>query len=214
MKKVFISLIIFICACFSSFAYDSYSTFAASLGFGSEEGTADGISAEASLGNFGLFMGAGIFPDFKSVGFHLDMDLHLANWAKNNKGGSGASSIGGSKSFSLAYQIGLGPSFKNDNDDVLIQFTPELGIAFELETGKVYSYSYTYYGFLFGFGGDLSFAFNPKRKYSFLMGTHLAYYPVYKPSLTVDREAYDIDFDSYSRFMMNIYLGVLIHNQR
>lgn len=222
MKKLSIFLTLLTVLTFSVQAYDSHSTIAASLGFGSEKGTANGVSATASLGNFGIFMGAGIFPDLKNVGFHFDMDLHLANWATNSEGGVGTSSLGGSKSFALAYQVGLGPSFKKENDDILIQFTPELGIALEMEAGTLsvysYEYSYQYFGFLFGFGGDLSLAFKPTNKCSFVMGTHLAFYPVYKPSITVgtksEKKSYDIDFDSYSRFLMNIYLGVQIHRSK
>ncbi len=227
MKKI-ISLVVFLAfASFSSFAYDSHTTFAASLGFGSENGEINNVSTSASLGNFGVFIGAGIFPDFNNVGFHVDMDLHFANWASGNEGGIGTASLDGSKSFSLAYQVGLGPSFKKETDDILLQFTPEIGIAWEMEKGNVsytsrsyyysytYSFDYLYTGFLFGFGGDLSLAIKPTNKLSFAMGTHLAYYPVYKPSITVGTDSgkvsYDIKLDSYSRFLMNIYLGVQLH---
>ena len=218
MKKLFLFFTLILFSIFQVSAYDTHSTFAASLGFGSESGKSNGISASSSLGNFGIFMGTGFFPDFKNVGFHFDMDFHLANWASNSEGSVGTSSIGGDKSFAIAYQLALGPSFKKETDDILVQFTPELGIALEMETGKVsyysYSYSYSYTGFLFGFGGDLSLALKPTNKCSFAMGTHLAYYPVYSPSIKINDKAYDINFDSYSRFMMNIYLGVQIHNHR
>lgn len=210
---------------------DSVSTiFAASLGFGSEKGSTKGVSASVTFGNFGLFAGAGIFPNNSDVGFHFDMDLHFLNWASTNEGGLGTSAYKGEKSFGLSYQVGLGPSFKKEDNDILIQFTPELSIALELETGKVhyntnyYSYSvaYTYCGFLFGFGGDLSVALTPTDKFSFVLGTHLAYYPVYKPSVSVSTKSgettytnhLDIDFDNYSRFMMNFYLGVQIHQHK
>lgn len=69
-------------------------------------------------------------------------------------------------------------------------------------------------GFLFGFGSDISFAFNPGNKYSFVAGSHLAYYPVYKPSLKINDTTYNLDLDNYSRFMMNIYLGIQILKYR
>ena len=69
-------------------------------------------------------------------------------------------------------------------------------------------------GFLFGVGSDISFAFNPGNKYSFVAGSHLAYYPVYKPSLKINDTTYNFDLDNYSRFMMNIYLGIQILQYR
>ena len=224
MKRLLAFTTFILSTVFSTFAYDFHTNFAASLGFGSENGKINNVSTNSTLKNFGIYAGAGIFPDYSFVGFHFDIDLHLLNGISSMESDLESFSKGSSadvnKSFAFAYQIGLGPSFKRESEDILLQFTPELGFAFEMENGKIsyksyskYTIDYSYIGLLFGFGGDLSFVSSPMSKWSFVLGTHFAYYPVYAPSVKIDNKSYDIELESYSRFMLNIYLGVQIHQR-
>ena len=211
MKKVFVFIFLLLNFSFSISAHDLYTAMAVSLGLSMEDGSVSGEKIRSEQANLGLFSSLVYYPSSKYPGIHLDMDLHFANWGLSDSEDSAISSIAGSNTFSVSWQFAFGPSLKSEPGDVLIQFAPEVCIAVESERGDFGNTSYSYFGSLFGFGGDISVAILPKHKYCPFIGTHFAYYPIYNSSINFDSESQSLDLDNYNRLSMNLYMGLQIH---